>query len=322
VTLPDRNGTTIYSLGPVFAQGEDAVESASAEIDQQTGFWQVSLTLSGGDKGLGAWNSAASQCFQRAGSCTDGGMAIIIDHQVISAPVPQQQFFDSPEIRITGDFKEDEATNIARVLRYGATPVEMRAEESRTVSATLGKDSLRAGIISGIIGVSLVLILMLLYYRSLALVVVGGLAISGMFIWSMITMFDNFFVLTLAGVTGIIVSVGVTVDSYVVYFERLKDEVRGGRSVRTSAQRGFASAWRTILAADFVSLLGAVVLWYLSVGSVRGFALFLGLSTVCDMVVAWFFTRPAVNLLARSQRFQRRVLGVKVAATAPQGGAA
>ena len=323
VTLPDRSGTTIYSLGPVFAQGEDAVASASAEIDQQTGFWQVSLTLKEGEKGLGAWNTAAALCFQRATDiCTDGGMAIIIDHQVISAPVPQQQYFDSPEIRITGDFKEDEASNIARVLRYGATPVEMRAEESRTVSATLGKDSLRAGIISGIIGVSLVLILMLLYYRSLALVVVGGLGVSGMFIWSMITMFDNFFVLTLAGVTGIIVSVGVTVDSYVVYFERLKDEVRGGRSLRTSAQRGFASAWRTILAADFVSLLGAVVLWYLSVGSVRGFALFLGLSTVCDMVVAWFFTRPAVNLLARSKRFQRRVLGVQVAATAPQGGAA
>lgn len=322
VTLPDRDGSTIYSLGPVFAEGEDAVESASAEIDQQTGFWQVSLTLRGGDTGLGAWNAAASQCFQRAATCTDGGMAIIIDHQVISAPVPQQQFFDSPEIRITGDFKEDEATNIARVLRYGATPVEMRAEESRTVSATLGKDSLRAGIISGIIGVSLVVILMLLYYRTLALVVIGGLGISGMIIWSMIVMFDNFFVLTLAGVTGIIVSVGVTVDSYVVYFERLKDEVRGGRSLRSSAQRGFASAWRTILAADFVSLLGAVVLWYLSVGSVRGFALFLGLSTVCDMIIAWFFTRPAINLLSRSPRFQRRVLGVRLGEAATAGGAA
>jgi preprotein translocase subunit SecD len=322
VTLPDRDGTTIYSLGPVFAQGEDAVESASAEIDQQTGFWQVSLTLSGGDKGLGAWNAAAIQCFQRASTCADGGMAIIIDHQVISAPVPQQASFDSPEIRITGDFKQAEATNLARVLKYGATPVEMRAEESRTVSATLGKDSLRAGIISGIIGVSLVLLLMLLYYRTLALVVFGGLAVSGMIVWSMVAMFDNFFVLTLAGVTGIIVSVGVTVDSYVVFFERLKDEVRSGRSLRSSAQRGFASAWRTILAADFVSLLGAVVLWYLSVGSVRGFALFLGLSTLCDMVVAWFFTRPAVILLSRTKRFAgSSVLGVRLGEAASQGGA-
>jgi len=323
VTLPDRDGLVIYSLGPVFAQGEDAVETATAEIDRNTGFWQVSLTLKSGATGLGAWNAAALQCFQKATTCADGGMAIIIDHQVISAPVPQQASFDSAQIRITGNFKQAEASNIARVLKYGATPIEMRAEESRTVSATLGKDSLRAGIISGAIGVALVLILMLLYYRRLALVIVGGLCVSGSIVWSMISLFDNFFVLTLAGVTGIIVSIGVTVDSYVVYFERLKDDMKAGRSLRNSAQRGFASAWRTILAADFVSLLGAAVLWYLSVGSVRGFALFLGLSTLCDMVVAWFFTRPAVILLSRRKSFQKgKVFGIAaVADTVSTGGA-
>jgi preprotein translocase subunit SecD len=139
----------------------------------------------------------------------------------------------------------------------------------------------------------------------------------------MVTMFNNFFVLTLAGVTGIIVSIGVTVDSYVVFFERLKDEMRGGRSLKNSAQRGFAAAWRTILAADFVSLLGAVVLWYLSVGSVRGFALFLGLSTLCDMVVAWFFTRPAVILLSRRKSFQKgTILGIKTNGAASAAGGA
>lgn len=323
VTLPDRDGSVIYSLGPVFAQGEAAVETATAELDRQTGFWQVSLTLKSGATGLGAWNSAALQCFQKASNCADGGMAIVIDHQVISAPVPQQASFDSAQIRITGNFKQAEASNVARVLKYGATPIEMRAEESRTVSATLGKDSLRAGVISGVIGVALVLILMLLYYRRLALVIVGGLCVSGSIVWSMISLFDNFFVLTLAGVTGIIVSIGVTVDSYVVYFERLKDDMKAGRSLRNSAQRGFASAWRTILAADFVSLLGAAVLWYLSVGSVRGFALFLGLSTLCDMVVAWFFTRPAVILLSRRKSFQKgKVFGIAaVADTASAGGA-
>ena len=239
-------------------------------------------------------------------------MAIIIDHQVISAPVPQQASFDTPQIRITGRFAKVEASNVARVLKYGATPIEMKAEESRTVSATLGKNSLRAGLISGVIGIGLVLLLMLLYYRRLAIVIVGGLCVSGSIIWSVVTMFNNFFVLTLAGVTGIIVSIGVTVDSYVVFFERLKDEMRAGRSLRNSAQRGFSAAWRTILAADFVSLLGAVVLWYLSVGSVRGFALFLGLSTLCDMVVAWFFTRPAVILLSRRKSFQTgSVFGIK-----------
>ena len=323
VVLPDRDGSVIYSLGPVFAQGEDAVETATAEIDRETGFWQVSLTLKGGAKGLGAWNAAAALCYQKATSCTDGGMAIIIDHQVISAPVPQQPSFDTAQIRITGNFDKTESSNIARVLKYGATPIEMKAEESRTVSATLGKDSLRAGLISGAIGVGLVLLLMLLYYRRLALVILGGLCVSGSIIWSMITLFDNFFVLTLAGVTGIIVSIGVTVDSYVVFFERLKDEMKAGRSLRNSAQRGFSAAWRTILAADFVSLLGAMVLWYLSVGSVRGFALFLGLSTLCDMVVAWFFTRPAVILLSRRKSFQTgKVFGIRaVDDTAVAGGA-
>ena len=323
VVLPDRDGSVIYSLGKVFAQGEDAVETATAEIDRQTGFWQVSLTLKGGSKGLGAWNAAAALCYQKASTCSDGGMAIIIDHQVISAPVPQQPAFDTAQIRITGNFDKTESSNIARVLKYGATPIEMKAEESRTVSATLGKDSLRAGIISGAIGVGLVLLLMLLYYRRLALVILGGLCVSGSIIWSMISLFDNFFVLTLAGVTGIIVSIGVTVDSYVVFFERLKDEMKAGRSLRNSAQRGFSAAWRTILAADFVSLLGAVVLWYLSVGSVRGFALFLGLSTLCDMVVAWFFTRPAVILLSRRKGFQTgKVFGIRAIEDASSAGGA
>jgi preprotein translocase subunit SecD len=324
VFLPDRDGSVIYKLGPKFAVGEAAVDTAKAEVDQQTGNWQVSLTLKSGDGGLGAWNKAASECFQKAPTCADGGMAIVIDHAVISAPVPQQQFFDTGNIRITGSFGKSEATKLARVLKYGATPVEMKVQASQTVSATLGKDSLRAGIIAGAIGVGLVLLLMLLYYRRLALIVVAGIAVSGSLIWSTVTMFDNFFVLTLAGVTGIIVSIGVTVDSYVVFFERLRDEMRGGRTLRNSAQRGFAAAWRTILAADFVSLLGAIVLWYLSVGSVRGFALFLGLSTICDMVVAYFFTRPAVILLSRRKSFQGgMVLGIQqVEAKVSTGGAA
>jgi preprotein translocase subunit SecD len=324
VFLPDRSGTTLYELGPVFAEGQSAVSSAVAQINTQTGQWEVALTLKGGAGGLGAWNTAASSCYAKDTTCPDGGMAIIIDHQVISAPVPQQQTFSTADISITGNFKQSEASNLARVLRYGATPIEMKVQASQTVSATLGKNSLRAGLVAGAIGVGLVLVLMLLYYRRLALVVLAGLCVSGSLIWSAVTMFNNFFVLTLAGVTGIIVSIGVTVDSYVVFFERLKDEVRTGRSLRNSAQRGFSAAWRTILAADFVSLLGAVVLWYLSVGSVRGFALFLGLSTICDMVVAWFFTRPAVILLSRSRTFQKgSVFGIQAGeAINSTGGAA
>jgi preprotein translocase subunit SecD len=155
---------------------------------------------------------------------------------------------------------------------------------------------------------------MMLYYRTLALVCVAGVFVSGAIIWSVIAVLSRThgLALTLAGVTGVIVSVGVTIDSYVVFFERLKDEVRTGRTLRSSAARGFHSAWRTILAADIVSLLCAVVLYQLSIGSVRGFAFFLGLSTACDLAVAYFFTRPAVLLAAQSDRFARgRVLGVR-----------
>jgi preprotein translocase subunit SecD len=313
VTLPDRDGTTIYQLGPVFALGENAVDTASAEVDPTTGGWRVALTLKGGEGGLDAWNAAAAQCYSKSESCPDGGMAIVIDHRVISAPVPQQSFFDSGDISITGNFKESEARQLARVLKYGATPVEMKVQASQTVSATIGKDSLRAAVVSGLIGVALVLLFMVLYYRRLAIVMVCGVCLSAALLWSLVSLFPEFFVLTLAGVTGLIVSIGVTVDSYVVFFERFKDEIRTGRSLRNSAQRGFTAAWRTIVAADLVSLLGAAVLWYLSVGSVRGFALFLGLSTLCDLVIAWFFTRPAILLLARRGAARGgKVMGVEV----------
>jgi preprotein translocase subunit SecD len=314
VLLPNRTGDVLHQMGPAFATGEGAISSATARLVQ--GEWQVQLTLNGGAEGLDVWNTWAGKCFNRDAECPTGGMAIVLDHRVISAPVPQTSFFDSPDVFIsggTGGFSEREARDLARVLAYGATPVEMEPLAAQTVSATLGEDSLRAAIIAGLIGIALVLIFMLLYYKSLALVVVAGLCVSGALLWSVISLLSQTrgLALTLAGVTGIIVSVGVTVDSYVVFFERLKDEVKSGRTFRSSAQRGFKGAWRTILAADTVSLIGAGVLWYLSVGSVRGFAFFLGLSTLCDMVVSYFFTRPAVLLLSRSKRYQtNHLLGV------------
>ena len=192
-----------------------------------------------------------------------------------------------------------------------------------TVSATLGKDSLRAGIVAGLVGLALVLALMLVYYRSLGLVVFLGLLVSASLLWSIISYLGESrgLALTLAGATGIIVSIGVTVDSYVVFFERLKDDVHAGKTLRTSAQRGFKSAYRTILAADLVSFIGALVLWKLTVGSVRGFAFFLGLSTLLDLITAYFFTRPLVLLLSRSDHFNRgKVLGLQTVAAAGVGG--
>ncbi|MFN6121509.1 MAG: preprotein translocase subunit SecD [Actinomycetes bacterium] len=215
---------------------------------------------------------------------------------------------------MTGSFDEDSARDLARVLKSGSLPVRMETQSVQNVSPTLGEDSLDAAIIAGVIGVALVLLLLVLYYRTLGLVVVGGLAVSFSILYAVISLLSRTqgLALSLAGVAGVIVSVGVTVDSYVVYFERLKDEVRAGRTLRNSAQRGFTGAWRTILIADIVSLIGAFTLWWLTVGSVRNFAFFLGLSTLVDLIVSYFFTRPVVLLLARTDWMARRgVMGIR-----------
>ena len=279
--------------------------------------WGVTVSLRGGAAGEGVWNSLAAQCFNRAATCPTSQLALDLDGEVISAPTVQTDNF-SGSVQITGSFTESEARNLARVLNSGSLPVKLETQAVQTVSPTLGKDSLHAAVIAGIVGVGLVLLFMVLYYRTLGLIVAVGLAVSGSLIWTIISFLSKTqgLALSLSGIAGIIVSVGVTVDSYVVFFERLKDEVRSGRSLRNSAQRGFAGAWHTIVVADLVSLIGAMVLWYLSVGSVRNFAFFLGLSTLCDLLVAYTFTRPAVLLLARTEWMARRkVMGIEVASS-------
>lgn len=321
VFVQNADGTEFYQLGPAFATGE--VFNNDAQADIISGGWGVRVTLRGGATGADLWNSGAARCFAKDASCPSGRMAIVLDGVVQSAPSVNQPSFTGG-VDITGSFSEGEAKDLARVLKSGALPVRLQVQAVQTVSPTLGSDSLRAAIISGLIGVALVLLFMLLYYRSLAAIVVVGLLISGVIQWNVISLLSstNGLALSLPGIAGIIVSIGVTVDSYVVFFEKLKDEVKSGRTLRNSAERGFKSAWRTILAADIVSLLGAFTLWYLSVGSVRGFAFFLGLSTLCDMIVAWFFTRPTMLLLARSEFIaRRRVFGVDSSALAPGGAA-
>ena len=222
----------------------------------------------------------------------------------------QQANFQST-VTISGEgasaFAESEARSLARVLDRGAFPVQVRTESVQTVSPTLGEDSLQAAIFAALVGLVLVLLGLMYFYRRLIVVVMAGLAVWGLLIYSasaIISQTTNY-ALSLAGVTGIIVAIGITVDSYVVFFERLKEEARHGRTVRNSAVRSFKATWRTIIAADLVSLIAAAVLFGLSVGSVRGFALYLGVTTVCDLIVCWFFTRPAVAP-ARRQRLARR----------------
>ena len=204
---------------------------------------------------------------------------------------------------ISGTFTQSEAEDLAKLINYGALPVQLKKISVENVSPSLGQDQLDAGIIAGLLGLALVAVYMLFYYRLLGLVVIAGLGISGTLLYCLITYLGSSvgLALTLAGVTGIIVSVGITVDSYIVYYERLKDEVRAGSTVRACVDRAFTRAFRTILAADFVSLIGAVVLYVLAIGSVRGFALFLGLSTILDLFVAYFFMHPLVSLMAQSR---------------------
>jgi len=314
--LNGRDGL-VYYAGPAAADGQVFKNDAAAEISN--GGWVVTVGLRDGSEGEGAWNALANECFTKSQTCPTGQIAIVLDGEVISAPVVQTNNF-SGSVQITGDFSEREARDLAKILEFGAVPVRFSAPTAQTVSATLGQDSLDAALIAGLVGVALVLVFLVFYYRRLAFVVVAGLAISGMLQWSLISWLSdrNGLALSLSGAAGIIVSIGVTVDSYVVFFEKLKDDVLAGRTLRNSATRSFQSAWRTILAADTVSLIGAVVLWYLTVGAVRGFAFFLALSTLCDMVIAYFYTRPTVILLSRSKFMNkgkmfgvsaRRVLG-------------
>jgi preprotein translocase subunit SecD len=308
----------IYLLGPAGATGEVFTNEATAQID--AGGWAVSVNLRDGAAGEDQWNALAKQCFEGGEGCPSKQIAISLDGEVISAPVVQAPSFNG-SVQITGSFTEKEANDLARILQFGAVPVKFDTPTVQTVSASLGEDSLKAAMISGLIGVLLVLLFLIFYYRLIALVVVAGLGVSGLLMWSVISWLSktNGLALTLSGAAGIIVSIGVTVDSYVVFFEKLKDDVQAGRTMRNSAARGFDSAWRAIVVADTASLIGAGVLWWLTVGSVRGFAFFLGLSTLIDMFVSYFFTRPSVLLLARTKLFNNgKVLGVRGTSTAAE----
>jgi len=293
--LPGQ-GTDRYVLGPAGVTGAQ-IKSANASLSQ-AGQWTVNINFT--PAGATAWDTLAQQQFHAI-------IGIDLDGQVISAPItqPSQSSFTSfaGQVQISGSFTEDQAKTLATELNYGALPVKLDQQTIQTVSPSLGKSSLQAGLISGLIGLILVMIYTIFYYRLLGLVVVSGLALTGALLWSIIAFLGQTqnTTIDLAGVIGLIVSIGITVDSYIVYFERLKDEARSGRTVRTSVDRGFKSAFRTVLAADFVSLLGALVLYFFSIGPVRGFALFLGLSTVLDVFVTYFFTRPFVILLGRSR---------------------
>lgn len=309
----DTTFTGRLRLGPVpliGAQAEDpgrrltgeTLEGASARFDVRGG-WFVSPTFKSGSPGIDDFNALARTCNSGLPDCPTARVAIEIDGQVESAPTVQASNFERDQIQITGAFTEEEAKDLALALNFGALPLELTAQESRIVSSTLGEDALDAGLIAGLIGVLLVSVYLIAYYRYLGIVAILSLVISGALLWTIVAWLGESqgLALTLAGVTGLIVSIGVSVDSNVVYFEHLKEDVRGGRTVRSAVERAFPIAYSTIVKADVASLIAAVVLYWLTVGQVRGFALFLGLATVLDLVATYFFMGPAIRIMASRQ---------------------
>ena len=298
----DGNEELRYQLGPTSATGT-IVSGASAEL-QGLGTWQVAVELTG--DGLDQFNQIAAECFNQTANCPTGQAAIVLDSQVESAPRIQQPSFSDSGVSITGDFSEGEAKDLALVLRYGSLPVELEPQQTQSVSASLGQDALDAGVIAGLIGLGLVFVYMLVYYRLLGLVAMLSLTVSAALLWTLISYLgeNQGLALTLAGVTGIIVSIGVAVDSNVVFYEHLKEDAARGRTLRTAVDGSFASAFSTIVKADVASLIGAGILYWLTVGPVRGFALYLGLSTLLDLVASYFFMRPMALILVKSERLQ------------------
>jgi preprotein translocase subunit SecD len=231
-------------------------------------------------------------------------LAVVLDGKVISFPVIQGAITGG-SAQITGSFSQSQATYLANVLNYGALPLTFTKESVQSISPSLGSDQLHAGLLAGAIGLLLVVLYCLLYYRGLAVVAVSSLVIAAVLVFEAIILLGKYqnFALELSGVAGLIVAIGITADSFVVFFERLRDEVRDGRTLRTAVERGWKRARRTVLVSDTVSFLAAALLWYFSIGEVKGFAFTLGLTTIIDVVVVFLFTKPMITLLARTKFF-------------------
>ncbi|GAA1955796.1 hypothetical protein GCM10009838_09410 [Catenulispora subtropica] len=292
-----------WLLAPADVDGKD-LTSASANPEQTggsnavlTGRWEVDLSFN--SKGAKDFGAVTTTLYQNQGM-----FAVDLDGVVYSAATVQNPITDG-NARITGTFTQSQAENLANVLKYGSLPITFEQGDVSQVSASLAGNQLTAGLIAGGIGMLLVIAYLVAYYRGLSVVAVASLLISGILTYSLATLLGPAmgFRLSLAGVAGLVVAIGITADSFVIYFERLRDEVREGRSLRTAVDHGWTRARRTILSSDFVSFLAAFVLYEVSVGTVKGFAFTLGLTTLLDILVVFMFTKPIVTLLARRKFF-------------------
>ncbi|MFD4367690.1 protein translocase subunit SecD [Rhodococcus sp. NPDC058521] len=288
----DTEGQAVYLLSPSIIDGQQ-IADASSGYNSQSSRHEVSLDFdsAGGD----TWAKFTSENIGKQAAFT-------LDSKVVSAPQVQGATPAGSSTSITGSFNADTAKELANTLKYGSLPLSFASSEAETVSATLGLASLEAGLIAGLVGLILVLIYCLVYYRMLGVLTALSLVLSGIAVYAIMVLLGRYisFTLDLAGIAGLIIGIGMTADSFVVFFERIKDEMREGRSFRSAVPRGWARARRTILSGNAVSFIAAAVLYVLAVGQVRGFAFTLGLTTILDVVVVFLVTWPLVHLASRS----------------------
>ncbi|BCB89006.1 hypothetical protein Psuf_063190 [Phytohabitans suffuscus] len=286
------------------------VSGASGVLDQQGGEWVVSLDFTG--DGQKKWTALTREAYENtAGACDASALgdqgkcrvAVVLDNEVISSPEIQGVL--TGDSQITGSFNSKTANELAGKLRYGALPLTFTQQEVQNVSATLGTEHLKAGLLAAGIGMLLVVIYSFFYYRLLGTVIFLSLMLSGLLVFGALIVLGRQigYTLNLAGIAGFIVSLGVAADSFVIYFERLKDEIREGRSPRSAVPRAWARARRTIISANAITIMAAVVLYIVSVGTVKGFAFALGLATVLDLVVVFLFRHPIMTMFARTRAF-------------------
>ncbi len=300
----DANGLFKYILGPIEIPGTH-ISSASSGLASSaqgvvTGQWAVSLTFDG--EGTTRFRDTTSRIRQLESPRNQ--FAVVLDEAVITAP-SVTEIIPNGEAQITGDFTRVEAATLAQQLSFGALPLRFEVQSEQQVSATLGSEQLARGLLAGGLGLLLVVIYSLFQYRALGLVTVGSLAVAAILTFGVITVLSwtQGYRLSLPGVAGLIVAIGITADSFIVYFERVRDELRDGRSLPAAVEKGWSRAKRTIIASDAVNLLAAIVLYQLAVGGVRGFAFTLGLTTLIDLAIVFWFTHPVMVLLAKTKFF-------------------
>jgi preprotein translocase subunit SecD len=298
VVACSSEGDAKYVLGPAEVSGTE-VDNAKAGFDQSRGMWIVNMEFT--KQGSKQFQTITKKL--SAQQSPQNQFAIALDGEVVSAPQVNSTLSGSAEI--SGSFTQQSADDLANVLSYGALPLSFKEQSVTTVTAALGGEQLQAGLIAGAIGLALVVIYLVAYYRGLAFIALLSLLVSGILTYTLMSLLGPAigFALNLPAVCGAIVAIGITADSFIVYFERVRDEIREGRTLRPAVERAWPRARRTILVSDFVSFLAAAVLFVVTVGKVQGFAFTLGLTTLLDVVVVFLFTKPVMTLMARTKFF-------------------